>query len=64
MATGDYIALFDHDDILHPEVLFEYAKAINEKKADYLYCDETTFAGDDINKMFEKYVMDEKYNIK
>lgn len=51
MATGDYIALFDHDDILHPEVLFEYAKAINEKKADYLYCDETTFAGDDINKM-------------
>lgn len=51
MATGEYIALFDHDDILHPAVLFEYAKAINEKNADYLYCDETTFAGDDINKM-------------
>ena len=51
MAKGEYIALFDHDDILHPSVLFEYAKAINEKDADYLYCDETTFAGDDINRM-------------
>ena len=51
MAKGEYIALFDHDDILHPSVLFEYAKAINEKNADYLYCDETTFAGDDINRM-------------
>ena len=51
MAEGDYISLFDHDDILHPSVLFEYVKAINEKNADYLYCDETTFAGDDIDKM-------------
>ena len=51
MANGEYIALFDHDDILHPSVLFEYVKAINEKGADYLYCDETTFAGDDIDKM-------------
>ena len=51
MAKGEYISLFDHDDILHPSVLFEYVKAINEKNADYLYCDETTFAGDDINKM-------------
>lgn len=51
MATGEYIGLFDHDDILHPEVLFEYVKAINEKKADYLYCDETTFHGNSIDKM-------------
>lgn len=51
MATGEYIALFDHDDILHPTVLFEYVKVINEKKADYIYCDETTFHGGDINKM-------------
>ncbi|MED9904761.1 MAG: glycosyltransferase family 2 protein [Lachnospiraceae bacterium] len=51
MATGEYIGLFDHDDILHPEALFEYVKAINEKGADYLYCDETTFKDGDINKM-------------
>ncbi|MBO6242256.1 MAG: glycosyltransferase family 2 protein [Butyrivibrio sp.] len=51
LAKGEYIGLFDHDDILHPEVLYWYVKAINEEKADYLYCDETTFKGDDINKM-------------
>ncbi len=51
MATGDYIALFDHDDILHPSVLYEYVKVINEKNADYIYCDETTFKDGDINKM-------------
>jgi GT2 family glycosyltransferase len=51
LAEGEYIGLFDHDDILHPEVLYWYVKAINEKNADYIYCDETTFKGDDINKM-------------
>ena len=51
LATGEYIGLFDHDDILHPSVLYEYAKAINEQGADYLYCDETTFKNNDIDKM-------------
>lgn len=51
MATGEFIGLFDHDDILHPSVLYEYAKVINEQDADYIYCDETTFKNNDINKM-------------
>ena len=51
MATGEYIALLDHDDILHPAVLYEYAKVINEKGADYIYCDEITFEGDSIDHM-------------
>lgn len=51
MATGEFIGLFDHDDILHPSVLYEYVKAINEQDADYIYCDETTFKNNDINKM-------------
>lgn len=51
LATGEYIGLFDHDDILHPSVLYEYVKVINEKGADYIYCDETTFKSGDINKM-------------
>ena len=51
MATGEYIGLLDQDDILHPSVLYEYVKAINEQGADYLYCDETTFKSGDINKM-------------
>lgn len=51
LATGEYIALFDHDDILHPSVLYEYVKVINEQNADYIYCDETTFKDGDIDKM-------------
>lgn len=51
LATGEYIGLFDHDDILHPEALFEYVKVINEKDADYIYCDETTFKSGNIDHM-------------
>lgn len=51
MATGEYIGLFDHDDVLHPCALYEYVKVINEQGADYIYCDETTFKGDSINNM-------------
>ncbi len=46
MATGDYIALFDHDDLLHPSALYEMARAINDTGADFLYTDEATFEGD------------------
>ena len=45
MAAGDYIGLFDHDDVLHPSVLYEYMKAICDQDADYIYCDEATFKG-------------------
>ena len=51
MATGNYIALFDHDDLLHPCVLYAYMQAICEKDADYIYCDEATFKGNSINHM-------------
>lgn len=51
MATGDYIGLFDHDDLLHPSVLYEYMKVICEQGADYIYCDEATFKGGSINNM-------------
>lgn len=51
MASGEYIGLFDHDDIIHPTVLYEYMKVICEKNADYIYCDETTFRGKTIDNM-------------
>ncbi|MDE7272137.1 MAG: glycosyltransferase family 2 protein [Lachnospiraceae bacterium] len=51
LATGAYIGLFDQDDILHPSALYEYVKVINERGADYIYCDETTFKGSSINNM-------------
>lgn len=43
MARGDYISLFDHDDLLHPAALYEVMKAICEQNADFIYTDENTF---------------------
>lgn len=54
MATGDYIALFDHDDVLHPAALYEYMKVICDKNADFIYCDEDKF-DDDVNKTYDPY---------
>lgn len=44
MATGDYIALFDHDDVLHPAALYEFMCEIERSGADFLYTDENTFS--------------------
>ncbi len=44
MATGDYFALLDHDDVLHPSALFEMMRAICERDADFVYTDEITFS--------------------
>ena len=43
MADGDYIGLFDHDDLLHPFALFEYMQVICNENADFIYSDENTF---------------------
>lgn len=51
MAAGDYIGLFDHDDVLHPSALFENIKAIYEQGADFLYTDEATFEGTDLRNI-------------
>ena len=41
IATGDYIAFADHDDLLAPNAMYEVAKAVNEKNApDVMYSDE------------------------
>ena len=45
LATGDYIALLDHDDILHPCALWYTTQAIVEQGADFVYTDEATFEG-------------------
>ena len=46
MVKGDYVALLDHDDILHPCALWYVAQAIAEQGADFVYTDEVTFEGD------------------
>lgn len=43
-ATGDYIGLLDHDDILHPCALYEVMRAINDNNADFIYTDEVKFS--------------------
>ena len=41
MATGEYVALLDNDDLLTPDALFEVVEAINENdKPDLIYTDE------------------------
>lgn len=44
MEAGDYIGLFDHDDLLHPAALHEVMRAICEQDADFIYTDELTFS--------------------
>lgn len=55
LATGDYIGLFDHDDVLHPCALYEYVKAINETGADFLYCDESTFKDGSLDNLLNMH---------
>jgi O-antigen biosynthesis protein len=38
-ATGEYIALLDHDDTLSPDALYENAKLLNEERHDCIYSD-------------------------
>lgn len=55
MATGDYISLFDHDDLLHPSALFEVMKAICERDADFIYTDEATFKSPNPKKIITNH---------
>ena len=41
LASGDYVAMLDHDDVLRPHALAEVAFALEEHpKAELLYSDE------------------------
>lgn len=46
LATGEYVGLFDHDDILAPNALYEVVNALQEKSYDILYTDEDKVTGD------------------
>ncbi len=43
LATGEIIALYDHDDFLEPDALYEVIKAFNEKDYDVVYTDEDKY---------------------
>lgn len=41
VSSGDFIAFFDHDDVLEPDALYRYAvEIIKHPNTDLLYCDE------------------------
>lgn len=45
LIAGEFIGLLDHDDLLAPQCLYEYVKAINlNYQTDVLYCDEDFYS--------------------
>ena len=47
MASGEYIALMDHDDLLAPDMLYEVVKVINQKPdVEIIYFDEDKISAD------------------
>lgn len=47
IATGDYVGLLDHDDVLSPDALYEVAKVLtSHEDADAVYTDEDKFSND------------------
>lgn len=51
MATGDYIALLDHDDMYHVGALFACMECIEKENAEFIYTDEMTFEKDKIENI-------------
>ncbi|MCR5608252.1 MAG: glycosyltransferase [Lachnospiraceae bacterium] len=57
-SSGDYIALLDHDDLLHKDaLLYVMSKAINEE-ADFVYTDEVKFCDSKDNIISVNYKPD------
>lgn len=46
LVTGEYIGLFDHDDLLAPNALYEVVKSLQDQKYDIIYTDEDKITGD------------------
>ncbi len=40
LATGEFVGLLDHDDLLTPDALYEVAATLQEVEADLIYSDE------------------------
>jgi len=56
MATGEYIALLDHDDLLPKWALYSVVKAINDNKnPDILYSDEDKITFDGKKRFFPHF---------
>mgnify|MGYP002543710753 CR=1 FL=1 len=59
MASGEYIALLDHDDLLAPDALFEVVRCVNDnEKADVIYSDEDKITADSARRFEPHFKMD------
>lgn len=57
MATGAFMGLLDHDDLLAPNALYEVAKALEtEPDIDVLYTDEDKVRGDEVLEHFQPHL--------
>ena len=53
IASGEFLALVDHDDIIAPNALYEVVKKLNEKpETDFIYSDEDKFEGNVENRFY------------
>lgn len=53
IASGEYIALLDHDDLLWPNALYEIVQVINNNPdADLIYSDEDKIDGEGLNHSY------------
>lgn len=52
LAKGEFIGIFDHDDLLWPNALIEIVRALNnDKKIDFIYSDEDKITEDTYNHL-------------
>ena len=45
-ATGEYLTLLDHDDVIYPNALYDVVRAIQSTGADFVYSDEIVLSDD------------------
>lgn len=54
VATGEFCCFLDHDDYIEPDLLFEYARSLNDDpEIDVLYCDEDLVSYDEAEGAFQ-----------
>ncbi len=55
LSKGEFVSLFDHDDLLHPSALYEIVKLLNNNSdVDFIYTDEEKIAGK--NKYIQPFI--------
>lgn len=57
-ASGDFIALLDHDDLLHEAALYRFAQRIAQTGADLVYSDEAVFSDTPADARYVHYKPD------